>query len=116
MTCQLLQRLTGSLGVFLTAYGFLLMSGPLLFQEGLLGIAAQSLWNVPPVRWWEQMLLRLLLPCFSFIGATGEPHPMSAADTSIRQREARWKEMKIMIGGGMILLGAALQIAAYWMV
>lgn len=115
MICPILQRVVGSLGVFLTAYGFLLMSGAVLFHEGLMGIAAQALWNVPPLRWWERLLLKTLWPFFEFIGVIRNQDPKYDSDSSIRQREDRWNEMKTLIGGGLILLGSALQMTAYWL-
>ena len=115
MTCLPLSKILGSVGVLLTAYGFLLMSGSVIFSEGLLGIAAQALWNVPPLRWWERWLLRLLLPFFKFIGALTPRDPYYQSKSDVRQREDRWRDLKVLIGGGLILLGSLFQAVAYWL-
>jgi hypothetical protein len=115
MCHQIAQKILGSAGVLLTAYGFLLMSGAALFQEGLMGIAAQSLWNVPPLRWWEWLLLKLLWPFFKLIGVIHERDPYYDSKSEVKQREDRWQEMKILIGGGLILLGSVMQAVSYWL-
>ena len=113
--CHYVPKLVGSVGVLMTAYGFLLMSGAFLLQEGLMGIAAQAIWNVQSLRWGERLLLKALLPFFEIIGVIRKRDPYYDSDVTVRQREDRRVEIRTLFGGGLILLGSVLQALAYWL-
>jgi hypothetical protein len=117
MCCQTLQKLTGSVGVFFTALGFLSMSGGVLLGEGLGGILAQSIWSSHTLRWWERLLLSVLWPFFKFLGFIPKTQgPGYVASNLTTEEHNRKMEMRILMGGGLILLGSLMQIFAYWMV
>jgi len=103
-------KIVGSVGVILSLVGFLFLSGGMIYAEGLSGTEAREIYGEAGIceRWFAWFQVHI----FKIIGIFERPRvDMSTEETS---RINRKRELIIVRGAYLIMVGSIMQAVAYW--